>query len=194
MSIRISKSQAEEVLKSLDQALKSEVWEKSNFLKMISKNLQNIRDDFAQKVHVSEKDVETPTNVRRAEIKPGQREIFVSLYSSNGSSLQNWEKILNNLSKQIISRPIYADEEAIRTIIKTKENRINEAYISLFIQETSLLVLPQDKISYDKLGQPLLTLKDNALSVENINRFEHYSGTYTFANTRLLKMANTGVE
>lgn len=187
MSIKISKQQAEEILESIDKTIKNGPWDKSNFLKAIGKNLQEIRDDFHHKIHAEAETIKKQEHISQPTLKPGQIEIFVSLYSTNGSSLQTWERILMNLPKQIISRPIYADEEAIKTVIKSKENRLNEAYISLFISETSLLELPQDKISYDKLGQPLLTLKNNAIHIENINRFEHTSGTYLFVNSRLLR-------
>lgn len=191
MSIKISKEQAKEVLAILDKALKEGPWETSNLLKAIEKNLQSIRNNFASKVEEGDVDnLQHSQKKLKAILQPGQKEIFISLYSSNGSNLQTWERILNNLPRQLVSRPIYSDELAIKNIIKSKQNNINEAYISLFINETSILPLPEDKIPRDKLDQPLLTLKDNAMSLENINRFEHKSGTYSFENSRLIKISN----
>lgn len=191
MSIKISKEQAKEVLAILDKALHEGPWQTSNFLKSIGKNLQTIRNDFAKKIESDADNLQKNTEKAQLAIKAGQKEIFISLYSSTGSNLQSWERILNNLPRQLISRPIYSNEESIVSIIKSKENRLNEAYVSLFINENSLLSLPTEKIPVDKLGQPLLTLKDNAITLENISRFEHQSGTYSFSNARLIRINNT---
>ena len=44
-----------------------------------------------------------------------------------------------------------------------------------------------DKTPVDKLGKPLLTLKDKSLSLDNINRFVHITGTYQYGQGRLVK-------
>ena len=92
----------------------------------------------------------------------------------------------------MISRPIYADEEDIKALIRTKENKINEAYVSMYISQSDILPLPADKIPVDKLGKPLITLKDKSLSLDNINRFVHESGSYQYSQGRLVK--NSAVE
>ena len=87
----------------------------------------------------------------------------------------------------MISRPIYADEEDLKDVLKIKENKINEAYVSIYINQTDILSLPSDKSSCDKLGKILLSLKDNTLNLENINRFVHQSGVYQYKHGHLLK-------
>jgi intracellular multiplication protein IcmQ len=87
----------------------------------------------------------------------------------------------------MISRPIYADEEDIKALLRTKENKANEGYVSMYISQSDILPLQSDKIPVDKLGKPLLTLKDKSLSLDNINRFVHKSGIYQYSQGRLVK-------
>ena len=42
-----------------------------------------------------------------------QQEIFVSLYSSEGSNIQSWKHVAAEFPRHMISRPIYANEEDI---------------------------------------------------------------------------------
>ena len=102
-------------------------------------------------------------------------------------NLQAWERIITNLPKQMLSRPIYALEEDVNNFIKTKENKNNEAYVSFYINPLDILTLATEKMHLDKLGKPLLTLKDNALILENIERFVHVTGEYQFVKGRLIK-------
>ena len=87
----------------------------------------------------------------------------------------------------MISRPIYADEEDVKAVLKTKENKQNEAYVAIYINQSDILPLPPDKASVDKLGKVLLSLKDKTLNLDNISRFVHLSGVYRYANGRLIK-------
>lgn len=186
----LSPEQTDAILKALDEVISEGPWDKSNFLKAIGKNLQGLREEFVGHIHALqefEKKQDNQSSVSHEPIKHGQAEIFVSLYSSNGTVLRTWERILATLPSQIISRPIYAKEMDVKTMIKAKENKANEAYVSIFIDETDILPLSMEKTPFDKLGKPLLTLKDRALRLENIKRFVHISGEYAFVHGQLIK-------
>lgn len=185
----LSEEQNEAVLKALDEAIKNGPWEQSNFLRAIGQNLNKIRENF-----VSQLDTRTQQQIKadshlaeRMAVRSGKQEIFVSLYSADGSNLQSWEKIVANLPRQMISRPIYADEDHVRNLIKMKENQHNEAYVAVFINLTDIIPLPPDKVLVDKLNNPLLALKDRVLEIENISRFVHFTGVYQFDRGRLIK-------
>jgi len=189
MKDELSDQQTDAILKALDEALNKGPWEESNFLKVIGKNLREIREGFASQLNATahEKSKITAHLANRIALRSGQQEIFVALYSSDGTNIQSWERIIMNLPRQMISRPIYADEEDIKALIRTKENKINEAYVSMYISQSDILPLQSDKIPVDKLGKPLLTLKDKSLSLDNINSFVHQSGTYKYSQGRLVK-------
>jgi intracellular multiplication protein IcmQ len=109
------------------------------------------------------------------------------LYAFDGSSLQSWERILQHLPNQVVSRPVYENEEDVIASIRSKSNRINEAYASIYVDPQYILPQPAEKIPVDKLGKPLLALKDKAINLDNVDVFVHQSGTYRFASGRLIK-------
>lgn len=189
MKDELSEQQTGAILKALDDAIAEGPWDDSNFLRVIGKNLREIRESFSSEINTDGKEKAKVAShlANRVALRSGQQEIFIALYSSNGNNLQTWEKILMNLPRQMISRPIYADEEDVEALIRTKVNKNNEAYVSMYISQTDILSLPVDKISMDKLGKPLLTLKDKSLSLDNIHYFVHRTGTYNFRQGKLVK-------
>jgi intracellular multiplication protein IcmQ len=104
--------------------------------------------------------------------------------------MQSWERILMNLPKQMISRPIYADEMDLQSLIRTKENKTNEAYVCMHVNQSDILPLPKDKVPIDKLGKSLLTLKDKSLRLDSIRYFVHQSGSYQYSRGRLIKSSS----
>ena len=186
---KLSEQQSQAILKALDDAIEHGPWDKSNFLRVIGKNLQDIRDGFYSKTTpLNHHEAKIAANIAdRLKLHNDQQEIFIALYSSDGANLQSWERIIANLPKQMISRPIYAAEEDVKSFIKTKDNKNNDAYASFFINPADILILSTEKTHLDKLGKSLLTLKDNALSLDNFESFVHVSGEYQFEKGRLIK-------
>ncbi len=188
----LTTEQADAVLLALDNAIAQGPWEESNFLRVIGKNLREIRDEFVSGMESSGKvSTDAAANLVHQNIllRRGQKKVCVALYSSNGKNMQSWEWIVTNLPRQMISRPIYLEEEDVKAIIKTKENKINEAYVIIYIDENDILHVNDDKIPMDKLGKPRLLLKDGALKLSNMESFVHQSGTYHYSQGRLIKDA-----
>lgn len=181
---------AKEFLEALDRAIASGSWDETNFVLIIGKKLKEMRDNLAEDIKVVENDSEfTPDQLaKNLAMKESLQEVFISLYTLDGVKLSSWEQIIVNLRRQMISRPIYATEDEVVAIIKTKEKKINEAYVSIFVKEEDILRLKPDKIQVDKLGQPMLVLKDNSISLDCINYFAHLTGKYRYSRGRLFKM------
>ncbi len=188
MNNDLTKQQIDAIIKILDDLTALGGWDSSTFMRVISKKLLAIRDDFVSKsgAYRPEKLKMTSNLANRVAMRSGQQEIFISLYSMDGANLQAWERIVNNLPKQIISRPIYADEENVNQLIRSKENKLNEAYVAIYINQSDIIPMG-DKTPTDRLGKPLLTLKDKSLSLNNINRFVHVSGVYQYLAGKLIK-------
>ena len=189
MKDELTEQQTDDILMALDEAIENGPWDESNFLRVIGKDLREIRDGFVEQLNApgQEKSRLASHLANRIALRCGQQEIFIALYSFDGSNIQSWERILMNLPKQMISRPIYANEEDVKAIIKTKENKNNEAYVSMYISQNDILALSPDKTPLDKLGKSLLSLKDKSLSLDNINFFVHQTGTYQYKQGRLIK-------
>jgi intracellular multiplication protein IcmQ len=195
MKERLTEQQANDILKALDDAITNGPWDDSNFLRAIGKNLREIRDNFSNQLTtvrgIEKVKIESrlPT---RATLGVGQQEVFIALYSSEGNRLQSWERILANLPRHTVSRPIYSDEEAVKCLIKSKPNKLNEAYVAVYINQSDILTMDSDKVPLDKFGKPLMSLKNDSLSLENITRFVYMSGVYHYIKGRLVQEGHTG--
>jgi len=191
MKDELTEEQAREILDALDKAIGKGPWEESNFLRLFGKKLQKIRDEFATEMTRSEMTLAATSEANQARqdlIRSGQRQVFIALYSAEGVQLQSWERIIANLSRQILSRPIYAEERDVQFFIKSKENQFNEAYIAIYVNTDDILTLAADKIARDKFGKPLMTLKDRALNNDNIGHFVHNALHYKYTKGRLVKI------
>lgn len=183
------KQKAEKLLKALDEAIANGSWDETNFILIIGKKLRVMRDTLAAQL---KKIDEEPTSsasflARQMAMQSTLKQVFVGLYSLDGVSLQAWERIIANLRRQMVSRPVYENETDIQAVIKTKEKKINEAYVSIYVDPNSILDLGSDKIPVDKLGKPMLILKDNTINLENIDYFMHLTGKYRYIRGKLIK-------
>lgn len=185
----LSKEQADKIISVLDDAIQEDSWEKSRLLNAVGQRLQGMRAAFKQKIDEVYGSSQTTTShlANRVALRQGQQLIYVSLYSVDGSILNSWERIVYNLSKQVVSRPIYSVEGDVKAMIRSKANPKNEAYVSVYVAVEDILSPPPDKVVRDKLGQGLLSLKDKALQLENLVKFFHESGIYHYQNGRLIR-------
>ena len=184
------KQKAQALLDALEAALASGSWSETNFILIIGKKLRAMRDNLSEQLNLTDKD-ETSTEEyisKRLAMQSKLKEVYIGLYSTEGVSLQSWERIVANLRRQMVSRPVYAKEEDVKEVIKSKEKKINEAYVSIFVSESDILTVSSDKAPVDKLGNTMLVLKDNSINLENINLFVHLTGVYRYSRGRLIKI------
>ena len=151
---------AKEFLSALDKSIASGSWDETTFVLIIGKKLKEMREKLAEDIKNAEDETDLSSDFlyKNLAMQNSLREVYIALYSLEGSRLQSWEQIIINLRKQMVSRPVYATEEEAVAIIKTKEKKINEAYVSVFVKEEDVLHMPADKAPVDKLGQNMLVL------------------------------------
>lgn len=195
---------ARELLKALDNTIEKGPWDKSIFLGTIGKKLKEIRFNFKNRLRFldpsfEEVDAEEIPKIAAPIVEtaipsllPGadQIEAFVSLYNVDGGNLQKWEKLLQTLDKQIVTRPVYGSEQEIRGVLRAKTVRKNDAYAAFFVNKSDIIQPRDGKSPTDRLGNVLLILKDAALKLENITRFCHESGIYTFRSNTLSRVGD----
>lgn len=181
---------AKKTLQALDDALAAGPWTETSFIIIVSKKLRALRDDLAAKIDKFEAgETGTPEYLaHRAHLSTSHKLVYISLYSLEGANITSWERIIANLQRQIVSRPVYTNEEDAQNIIKTKDKKINEAYVSFYVNEADILALNADKVPLDKLGKPMLVLRDKAINLENIEYFFHLSGKYRYSRGQLTKV------
>ncbi len=183
------KQKAEKLLKALDEAIANGSWDETNFILIIGKKLRVMRDTLAAQLkHLDEEPTGSASFLaRQMAMQSTLKQVFVGLYSLEGVSLLAWERIIANLRRQMVSRPVYENETDIQAMIKTKEKKINEAYVSIYVDPNSILDLGNEKMPIDKLGKPMLVLKDNAINLDNIDYFMHLTGKYRYIRGKLIK-------
>src|ERR1700722_9147682 len=125
MKDKLSDEQNKSILEALNHAIEKGPWDQSNFLKVIGKNLIEIRDDYLKQLGTSSHEQLKADRLaaNRLASRSSQQEIYISSYFAEGANLHAWERIIANLPRQLISRPIYAEEEDLKALIKTKENK-----------------------------------------------------------------------
>ncbi len=185
----LTKQQVDAVLQALNKAIEQGPWDESNFLRVIGRNLADIRDGFIKKIEMQDPVNQgvSPYLTKQMALRSGQKKVYVALYSFDGTNLSSWERIIANLPHQMISRPIYANEDDVKAMVKSKANQMNEAYVAIYITAQDILPLPTDKIPIDKLGKQMLTLKDKTLHLDSMDCFVHQSGVYRYMQGRLMK-------
>lgn len=192
MTDKLTKEQINGILATLDDALAQGPWGASTFLSLIGKKLQHIRDEFERKQQEGSLYGRSAGSLASAsqimERHAQMQKIFIALYATDGANLNSWERVLANLPGQIISRPVYEHEEDIIAMLRSKSSPVNEAYASFYVEPNYILEKLAEKIITDKLGKPLLTLKDKAIKLDHLDRFVHASGIYKFVNGRLVKI------
>ncbi len=194
---------AMELLKALDNTIEKGPWDKSVFLGNIGKKLKDIRFNFKNRLRFIDPGFEeTPDAegatataappLRTVSLEPNadQIEAYVSLYNVDGGSVPKWEKIIQSLDKQIVTRPVYATEQAARMAIRAKTIKKNDAYASFILNKADIIPPKDGKAPLDRQGNPLLILKDTALKIENVTHFCHESGTYVFQNNTLSRIGD----
>ena len=170
----LNEEQKKQIEQALERASNHPVWGKSKFLTLIGTKINQIHQQFKNRIHAS-----NPTLTQVLDIHENRDlKIFISVYCAKGSELAQWEKVLASLPSQLISRPIYDDEEHVIELIKSKAKPENEAYICVMVNSKNLSA----SISQDKFNHSLLTFRNNPLSANYEGIFIHQQQSYEFAH------------
>lgn len=176
----------QKLISILDKLLSACDWESTLFLRTASKRFRALRDEAQQLL------IETTGTALQAQSKltefekAGHIKVFVSIYQAEGSNLQKWHSTLKALTTYSIGRPVYREEEHIKTAIRAKTDAQREAYVSVFVKEDEIINLPTSHAATDKLGHELIGLKMGAVKAENIIEFVHCQKRYHFSDTSLI--------
>lgn len=182
----------QKILNLLDDALKEGPWDKTLFLRAAGKKLREIRDHFAQQVGLDETTIQQQTP-QEAIVEPGTIEVYILIYSTDGNNIKRWQTLLSSLESYGIGRAIYRNENDIKKIIRSKDNKYNDAYACVRIKESDILPSEPGKEPKDRFGNLLVTLHERAIQLKNLTRFVHISGIYRLRNNTLEKIADAGL-
>lgn len=179
-----------ELIRALDQMIADGNWEGGLFFQAAGKKLRTLSAELKTELQLTEdKQPSAIEIVDYVKQKSGLLEIYISVYCIEGRNIKKWEIVLENLPRQIVSRPIYKREKDIKETINAKENPVNDAYVVAYVTEMDILKPSfRDKALVDRFGHELLRLKDNALKSENITKLVHLTGEYAYRKNLLTKL------
>ena len=176
----------------LDNLIQTGHWDKSLFLQATGKEIRDLKDKLCQELDLTLSD-DHLADVQQATLKnelpmlsPDKMEVYVALYQAEGTKISNWESALELLLSRSASRPIYDSEAKAKDMMVKRGKNENNAYVAIAIKKSDVIPMPEKHVT-DKYGHELVTVKENALKLENIRRFVHVSGNYAFYKNQLIK-------
>lgn len=178
-----------DVIKAFDKAIAEGPWDHSSFFRAIGNKLIEIRDQYKKDLHLEEEtNPDMPESMaHRIAQRHGLVEVFIVLYSAEGSNVGKWESAIQSMAINIVNRPVYKDETFAKAALRGAMNKQNEAYIAAYVHKNDILTLPEEKRAHDRWGNELLSLNDRAVSLANVTRLIHISGRYEVENGKLIK-------
>lgn len=181
-----------QLLEAFDKTISSKVWRKSLFLSAILTKIKELRAKVINLLASYEGKQASQGEISQSNSNqkdnPHIKPVYIYLYNVDGDNLRKWEKLLVNIDKQAITRPIYSHKEDVLKVIQANKSlsRKNEAYIIAQLNEQDILYNDNNKASCDKLGHELISIKDKALNASHVQCFCHVSGSYRFLNGKLV--------
>src|SRR5690348_13502432 len=147
-----------ELIRALDQMIADGNWEGGLFFQAAGKKLRILSAELKAELQLTEEQQPSAAEViDYVKQKSGLIEIYISVYCIEGKNMKKWEIVLENLPRQIVSRPIYKREKDIKETIHTKENPINDGYAVAYVTDMDILKPSfRDKALVDRFGHELL--------------------------------------
>lgn len=105
--------------------------------------------------------------------------VYVYLYNAQGAMLNTWLTLLTPkvFYEYSINRPIYHEKNYIESLIRSKTNKQQHAYLTVKINQTDI-ISKADAAPKDALGNSLVKIREGCLRFENFITFTHNGQDY----------------
>ena len=166
-----------------DVALRAEhqIGDKFRFIRDRLSALKKYVDDSLQSIKVE-------TEQKKVELAEDEMFVYVYLFNAQGIILETWHKMLNPdvFYEYSVNRPIYGDIEHIKSFMRSRSNKAQHAYLTVAIKKEH--VLKNIEPAKDAVGNPVVKVKEGALSLSGLHAFTHNDQNYWVnAEGRLVK-------
>lgn len=183
-SIRLE--QAQTIQDALHRLVASPHFSNSTFLRLLHQQIQKLSEEFdstMQEVYSLQE--EKTEQVKKDYVN--KELVYISIYCSDGLNIDSWKRVVENLPKQYISRPIYINERNVQKAVKAKPQLMNEGYVAIYVEKQAINQPEKPDFPLtDKWGHPLLSLKDRAIDLQNVEYFWHDSKHYLLTSKGLI--------
>ncbi len=105
--------------------------------------------------------------------------VYVYLYNAQGTILRTWQTLLTPrvFYEYSVNRPIYQEKNHIESLIRTKTNKQQHAYLTVKINQADV-VSNKNAVGKDAVGNPILKIREGSLRFENFVAFTHNGHDY----------------
>jgi len=173
-----------------EQMLADERWQQSNYLKIIHARLQKLSDELAESAHITMKNnkinqADKNQDLERALKEQKMQLVYIHIYTSEGKSHEAWERVISLLHRQFVSRSIYSKESYAQSAAQAAPIFLNAGYVAVWVEKSLIFPVEAGHEPKDKLGNPVILLKDKAILQKNIEFLWNNYTHYTWKNQKL---------
>lgn len=173
-----------DVIGIIDRVLNAGDWDSSLFLRNTVKPMKLLREQALEAIEFLNA-AEDASLYQPAALEQDAVVIYVSLFQNQGDDLSKWALQLRSLSRYVLGRPIYANEEDVKKLIRVKVSRSSEAYVAVAIDKQFIQGGDVALKRTDRHGSALLNLAPGAIKTSNIREFVHMDKHYYFYDGKL---------
>ena len=150
-----------------------------NKFRFVRERLQAVFSEMEQELQNLEEHTEKKT--KKKELLEDEVAVYVYLYNAHGAVLSNWQNLLTPkvFYEYSVNRPIYKEKTEIQTLLRSKSNKTQHAYLTVAIKASH--VVPFE--AKDNLGNQLIKIKEGSLSIEKLLSFTFNEQDYVL-NTK----------
>jgi len=164
----------DQLLQTVDNAIEKGRWDNSLFLKNILKQLQELREYIIKELGETAPTevVDIQQRIRKIiQEKEGYQRVYIALYQTESDRLDRWLVTIKLLAGGYsVSRPIYASETEIQSMLREKNGK-GDAYVVVWVKQSDILPPQEGMPLKDRWGHDLLHLKDSFFRLENVIEF-----------------------
>lgn len=148
-----------------------------------------VRDRLHALLEQLEKHIQTTTaEAKQQKAGVGEDEviIYVYLFNAQGATLNSWMNMLTPklFYEYSVNRPAYSDKKAIESLIRSKANKNQHAYITVPIKKKDIHEMEEQK--KDAIGNPVVKVREGAFVFDRMIAFTHNEMDYHLSETGVL--------
>jgi len=104
---------------------------------------------------------------------------YVYLYNAQGMILRTWLTLLTPrvFYEYSVNRPIYQDKYHIESLVRSKANKQQHAYLTVKIKQSDIVSV-ESSAPKDALGNMVIKVREGSLRFENLVAFTHNGQDY----------------
>lgn len=114
--------------------------------------------------------------------------VYVALFQMDPDNMQKWTEQLHSIDRALVTRPVYASEDAVKASIRARKNQECVGYACIEIPKKLLLKGAEQRT--DRLNQPILSLTNGRVGIDSVRYFMRAGVAYRMRGEILQKIDN----